>query len=104
MNRAPGSQSPATRSRAVSFPCVCCLSIFSWPPPRRRRCSSVRSSALNSRSRLVTGASGFLMRLLLREPALDVIDQLGGGRSRSEQSAGAHRLEGLDVFFGEDAA
>src|SRR5215218_7249562 len=103
MKRAPWSHSPATRSRAVSFPCLCCFSAFSGPPPWRRRSSSARISALSSRSRLVTGASGFLMRLL-GEPVLDVLDQLGGRGAGPEQLAGTHCVEGVHVLLRDDPA
>src|SRR3954469_14227805 len=103
MKREPGSQRPATRSRAVSFPCLCCFSALSGPPPWRSRSSSARISALSSRSRLVTTASGPLMRLL-GEPALDVLDQLGRGRSRTEQLSRAHRVQRVHVFLRDDPA
>src|SRR5947209_5213377 len=42
----PASSSNSTRSRAVSLPAACCLSMRSWPPPSpaaaSRRCSSSR--------------------------------------------------------------
>src|SRR3954454_24677443 len=102
MKREPGSQRPATRSRAVSLPCLCCFSALSGPPPWRRRSSSARTSARSSRSGLVTAASGFLMRLL-GEPSLDVLDQLGGRRARAEQLARAHGVERVHVFLRDDA-
>src|SRR4051812_18848159 len=103
MKRAAGSHSPATRSRAVSLPCLCCFSALSGPPPCRRRSSSARTSALSSRSRLVTAASGLLMRLL-GEPFLDVLDQLRGRRTGPEELPGAHRVQGVHVFLRDDAA
>src|ERR1700722_2622503 len=45
--KVPSSTSSAIRSRAVRAPFSCCLSIFSWPPPRRicsrRACRSSTS-------------------------------------------------------------
>src|SRR5436305_5925729 len=38
--KAPGSSRAATRSRAVSLPARCCLSMRVDPPPSRRRASS----------------------------------------------------------------
>src|SRR3954447_21752696 len=90
------------RSRAVSFPCACCFSILAAPPPSRRRASSERSSPLSSRRRLVlTPPSRFLLRLL-GEPRLDVAHEVGGRRAGTEQSPGAHRVQRIHVFFGDD--
>src|SRR2546423_15187687 len=103
MKREPGSHKPVTRSRAVSFPCLCCFSIFSAPPPWRRRASRACSSVLSARSRLVTAASGFLMRLL-GEPCADVVDEIRGRRARAEQLAGSHRLQRIHVFLRDDTS
>src|SRR5512141_3137249 len=89
------------RSRAVSFPCACCLSILSAPPPSRSRASSSRASAASFRNRSLT--SGFLT-LALDEPLLDVVDQVGGGSARAEQLADAELLQLLDVLLREDPA
>src|SRR5215218_8512996 len=104
MNRAPSSQRRATRSRAVSFPCLCWRSIFSGPPPWRRRSSSARSSLLSSRSRLVLTWRSRFLRRALGEPRLDVLDEVGGGRARAEQLARAHHLKRVHVLAWNDPA
>src|SRR5690242_18176830 len=101
--REPTSHSRSTRSRAVSFPCACCFSMRSGPPPWRRRASSARSSSLSSRSRLVvTWRSRFLGRVL-GEPRLDVLDELRRRRARPEELSRAHRLERVHVLPRDDA-
>ena len=45
----PGSISAAMRSRAVSFPSACCLSIFFAPPPVRNLSSSLCHSSTTAR-------------------------------------------------------
>src|SRR5690349_8152334 len=102
-NGAPSSQSLVTRSRADSFPCAWSLATFAEPPPWRRRSSSARTSALSSRSRVVTAESGFLAGAL-GEPGADVVHQLAGRRARPEQLANPHRLERLHVLARDDPA
>src|SRR5215213_11880409 len=104
MNRAPSSHSRATRSRAVSLPCLCWRSILSGPPPPRSRSSRARSSLLSSRSRLVLTWRSRFLRRALGEPRLDVVDEVGGRRARAEQLARAHRLERVHVLARNDSA
>src|ERR1700722_1157360 len=59
----PSSTSSAIRSRAVKAPFSCCLSIFSWPPPRRiwarRACrSSTRGRSSGVVCSVLIGSTG----------------------------------------------
>src|SRR5690242_10619802 len=99
--RDSGSQRRVMRSRAVSFPCLCCRAILSAPPPSLSFSSSSRTSALNSRSR-VTGSR--FLPFAFGEPAADVVDQRCRRCSGTEQLTDPARAQRVHVFFRNDAA